>query len=158
SSFSQRAIPKLPAVRVWGCCFTANVESHERPLAAAALASLPAADPNGFDVALFHGSREGKLPPGQKMTAPFSDQEVTSSPFAYLAAGHYHSHSQIEAKQGASAGVRLAYAGSAVAVSASEVGRHGALEVRIEYGRRQPFVETEFVELDSRRVHDLSVE
>ena len=86
SSFSQYAIPKLPGVRVWGCCCTANVESHERPLSAAALAALPAPDPNGFDVALFHGSREGMGPPGQKMTAPFSDLEVTSSPFAYLAA------------------------------------------------------------------------
>jgi hypothetical protein len=54
--------------------------------------------------------------------------------------------------------VRLAYAGSAAAVDATELGPHGALEVRVEYGRRLPFVETEFVELDPRRVHDLPVE
>jgi hypothetical protein len=54
--------------------------------------------------------------------------------------------------------VRLAYAGAAAAVGATETGPHGALEVRIEYGRRQPFVETEFVELDPRRVYDLPVD
>src|SRR5206468_10818666 len=32
------------------------------------------------------------------------------------------------------------------------------LEMRIEYGRRLPYVQTEFVELDPRRVHDLTVE
>jgi len=157
-SWTHRTIARLPNVRVWGRCFTANVESLERPLAPAALASLPGADPVGFDLALFHGSREGHVPPGQKMTAPFSDEEATTGPFAYLAAGHYHARSQLEATQGAGAGVRLAYAGSAAAVSASETGAHGALEVRIEYGRRQPFVEIEFVELDPRRVHDLAVD
>jgi len=157
-SWSHHPIPRLPGVRVWGCCFTANVASHERPLAAAALASLPVADPVGFDLALFHGSREGHVPPGQKMTAPFSDDEVAAGPFAYLAVGHYHASSQLETNQGAAAGVRLAYAGSAAAVNATETGPHGALEVRIEYGRRQPFVEVEFVELDPRRVHDLTVE
>ena len=157
-SWSHHPIPRLPGVRVWGRCFTANVVSHERPLASSALASLPGTDPVGFDLALFHGSREGHVPPGQKMTAPFSDDEVTAGPFAYLAVGHYHAPSQLETKQGAGAGVRLAYAGAAAAVTASETGPHGALEVRIEYGRRQPFAETEFVELDPRRVYDLTVE
>ena len=158
SSWSHRVIPRLPAVKVWGRCFTANVESHERPLSAAALAPLPPPDKVGFDLALFHGSREGQLPLGQKMTAPYSDEEVIASAFAYHAVGHYHTVSQIEATRGASAGVRLAYAGSAVAVTATEAGKHGALEVRIEHGRRQPFVEVEFIELDPRRVHDLTVE
>ncbi len=157
-SWSRFAIPRHPAVRLWGCCFTANVESHERPLAAAALASLPGVDPVGFDLALFHGSREGQCPPGQNMTAPYSDDEVIAGPFSYLAVGHYHASSRLETNQGAAAGVRLAYAGAAAAVDATEIGPHGALEVRIEYGRRQPFVEVEFIELDPRRVHDLTVE
>jgi len=157
-TWSPHAIPKLPGVRVWGRCFTANVESHERPLAAASLASLPGVDPVGFDLALFHGSREGQCPPGQKMTAPFSDHEVAAGPFAYVAAGHYHARSQLETNQGAAAGVRLAYAGSTASLSTTETGPHGALEVCVEYGRRQPHVEIEFVELDPRRVHDLTVE
>jgi len=157
-SFSPRPLARHASVRVWGRCFVTNVESQERPLDRATLATLPPIDPSGFELALFHGSREGQLPAGQKMTAPFSDEEVVAGPFAYHAVGHYHTQSRLEQTQGTSAGVRLAYAGSAAAVNATETGAHGALEVRIEYGRRLPFVETEFVELDPRRVHDLTVE
>jgi DNA repair exonuclease SbcCD nuclease subunit len=156
--WSSRPVPELKAVRVWGRCFTSSVESMERPLAPTALDAVPMSDPSGFDIGLFHGSREGQCPPGQKMTAPFSDAEVMSAPFAYLAVGHYHAASRITASEGSSAGVRLAYAGSAVAVNAAEVGRHGALEVRIEYGHRLPYVETEFVELDPRQVFDVTAE
>lgn len=157
-TWTHRPLAKLPGVRIWGQCFTSGVESHERPLAGVALAAIPAADPLGFDLALFHGSREGQCPPGQNVTAPFSDEEAAGGPFAYLAVGHYHTQSRLEHAQGVSAGVRLAYAGSAAAISPAEPGAHGALEVRIEYGRRQPYTETEFVELDPRRVHDLTVE
>jgi len=151
-------VPQLQGVRVWGRCFTSHVESAERPLSAEALAPVGGADPAGFDVALFHGSREGQCPPGQTITAPFSDHEVAGSPFAFLAAGHYHAASRIVGNDGAGAGVRLAYAGSAAAVQAGEIGSHGALEVRVEYGRRLPFVEVEFVELDHRRVFDLAAD
>ncbi len=156
--WSARELPKLAGVRVWGRCFTAGIESHERPLSDAARSALPPADPAGFDLALFHGSREGQCPPGQHVTAPYSDDEALAAPFAYLAVGHYHASTYLESRQGAAAGVRLAYAGSAAAVDVTETGPHGALEVRVEYGRRQPFVEVEFVELDPRRVHDVTVE
>jgi DNA repair exonuclease SbcCD nuclease subunit len=92
------------------------------------------------------------------MTAPFSDAEALQAPFAYLAVGHYHAASRLTANEGSSAGVRLAYAGSAVAQDVTEVGGHGALEVRIEYEQRLPFVETEYVELDARRIFDLTVD
>ena len=83
---------------------------------------------------------------------------MLDGPFAYLAAGHYHAVSSISAAEGPSAGVRLAYAGSAAALDLTEVGAHGGLEVRVEFGRRLPFVETEFVPLDGRRVFDLAVD
>ena len=156
--WSARALPKLKGVRLWGRCFTSNVESLERPLAPVALTAITNPDPLGLEIALFHGSREGRLPPGQKMTAPFSDAEATAAPFAYMAVGHYHMSSRFEDTRGVSAGARLAYAGSAAAVNANEIGPHGALQVRIEYGRRQPFVEVELVELDPRRVHDVTAE
>ena len=158
AEWSAQSLPRLPGVRLWGRCFTANVESHERPLAPEALAPVTSPDPLGFDLALFHGSREGRCPVGQNVTAPFSDAEVAAGPFAYHAVGHYHTSSRFELNQGVAAGARLAYAGSAAAVNATEIGHHGALEVRIEHGRRQPFVEVEFVELDPRRVHDLTAE
>ena len=154
-------VARLPGVRVWGRCFTANVESTERPLAAPALAPVANTDPMGFELALFHGSREGSCPPGQKMTAPFSDTEVAASPFVYHAVGHYHAPSRIEQSltEGVrSAGARLAYAGSAVSLDLTETGAHGALEVRIEFGHRLPFVEVEPIELDRRRVFDVSAD
>jgi exonuclease SbcD len=157
-TWSPQSLPELRGVRVWGRCFTANVESLERPMSPEAVASVANPDPVGFDLALFHGAREGQCPPGQKMTAPFSDDEATVGPFAYLAVGHFHVASRLVATAGASAGVRLAYAGSAAAVDATEIGAHGALEVRIEYGRRLPFVEVEFVELDRRRVHVIAAD
>lgn len=154
-------VPKLLGVRVWGRCFTANVESTERPLAREAVAGVGGTDPMGFEVAVFHGSREGFCPPGQKMTAPFSDAEVAASPFVYHAVGHYHSVSRIEQTplEGVkSSGARLAYAGSAVSLDLTETGVHGALEVRIEYGHRLPFIEVEPVELDRRRVYEVTVD
>jgi len=159
--WSAAPVPKLPGVRVWGRCFTANVESTERPLAPAAVACVAGTDPTGFEVALFHGSREGQCPPAQKVTAPFSDAEVAGSPFVYHAVGHYHAPSRIEqplADGVRSAGARLAYAGSAVSLDLTETGAHGALEVRIEYGHRLPFIEVEPVELDRRRVREVGVD
>ena len=58
----------------------------------------------------------------------------------------------------ASAGARLAYSGSGVALDLTEAGAHGALEVRVDYGFRQPFVEVESVTLDRRRVFDLTAD
>lgn len=159
--WTAQSVPKLPGVRVWGRCFTANVESTDRPLAPAMLHDVVGTDPMGFELALFHGSREGQCPPSQKITAPFSDDEVMHSPFAYHAVGHYHATSRIEQplRDGVkSAGARLMYAGSAVSLDHTESGSHGALEVRIEYGHRLPFVEAEPIELDRRRVYEVQVE
>lgn len=159
--WSSALVPKLPGVRVWGRCFTANVESAERPMSAEALAPVSGTDPMGFEIAVFHGSREGQCPPSQKMTAPFSDAEIAASPFVYHAVGHYHAPSRIEqplAEGIRSAGARLAYAGSAVSLDFTETGMHGAIEVRIEFGHRLPFVEVEPIELDRRLVYDVAVD
>jgi exonuclease SbcD len=145
-------------VRIWGRCFAPKESERSRPLSEEALRGITPAGPRSIDVALFHGSREGHLPPGQAEVAPFSDQEALASPFTYLAAGHYHAAGRLAAPEGPVAGVRLAYAGSGVALDATEIGAHGALEVRIEFGHRQPFVEIEFVPLDARKVFDLAVD
>jgi DNA repair exonuclease SbcCD nuclease subunit len=130
------------------------MESAERPLAAEALAALDVRRDGGLHVALFHGSREDFLPAGQGSTAPFSDAEVLASPFDYLAVGHIHTPQVLEGE----AGARLAYSGAAIALDVSELGKHGAYEVRIETGSGAPRAELEFVELDRRRVYDLDVE
>jgi DNA repair exonuclease SbcCD nuclease subunit len=149
--------PLGEGVRIWGRCYVPKVGAAMRPLSSELIREVTA-DPSGVNVALFHGSREGHLPPGQTTLAPFSDDEATKAPFTYLAVGHYHAAGRLAAPQGTVAGVRLAYAGSAVGLDTGEVGAHGALEVRIEYGHRQPFIETEFVSLDPRQIHVVPVD
>jgi DNA repair exonuclease SbcCD nuclease subunit len=148
-------LPGQEAVRVWGRCSIQGVESAARPLSHEALAPLADSPGGSVNVAVFHGSREGYLPAGQDPIAPFSDAEALASPFDYLALGHVHTPQSLEA-DGA---VRLAYAGAAIGLDLSELGRHGALEVRLDAGEGgPPRVETEFVELDRRRIHDITVD
>ena len=116
-----------------------------------ALAGLGEMDSQCVHVALFHGSREQHCPPGQKLTAPFSDAELQAAPFTYLAAGHYHVPSAlIEDVRG----VRLAYAGSPIAL---ECGRdRRARRARGARHRERPRVlasRSTPVQLDPRRVH-----
>jgi DNA repair exonuclease SbcCD nuclease subunit len=158
AAWASKQLESLPGVRFWGRCFTASGISTDRPLSQQALKEIRSADASGFDIALFHGSREGQCPPGQKITAPFSDDEARRAPFAYAAAGHYHAGSRLTADGDRSGGVRLAYAGSTIALDTTETGLHGALEVRIEYGFRAPFVEIEFVEIDKRKVVELTAD
>lgn len=157
AQWSSRPVPGAERVRVWGRCHVPNVASAERPLAAAAFRDVRPGE-GSIDVAVFHGSREGKCPPGQKIVAPFSDAEVQAAPFTYMAVGHYHTASRIDSHDAKGGGVRLAYAGSAVALEMSEIGLHGALEVQIEYGEERPFVEIDFVQLDPRTVHEIEAD
>ncbi|HEY2954014.1 MAG TPA: metallophosphoesterase [Candidatus Eisenbacteria bacterium] len=170
--WTGKRLPGLPAVRIWGRAFTSHAQSSERPLREGSVILADSADAMGLEVAVFHGSREGLCPPGQTVTAPFSDRELTNSPFGYHAVGHYHVPSTIEQRAAetsvstsgrgvagaASAGVRMAYAGSAIALDTGETGVHGALEVRVEYELRQPLIEIRPVELDPRRVHALEAD
>jgi hypothetical protein len=156
--WSARSLPGRP-IRVWGRCYTAGIPSTERPLATGLLADVPAPNAAELDLGLFHGSLEGFLPAGQKTASPFTDGEALRAPFAYLAVGHYHLPLRLEDQDpGSAAGVRLAYAGSAVALEARELGRHGALEVRIVFGEGRPRVEVEPLPLDPRTVHEVVVD
>jgi DNA repair exonuclease SbcCD nuclease subunit len=157
-SWTSAELPELERVRIWGRCFVSQAVSAERPLAASATSSITPGDGSRVELALFHGSREGTCPYGMDLTAPFSDAEALASPFTYLAVGHYHTQALLSAQQGPAAGVRLGYAGSPVALNMSEIGSHGGLDVRIEFGRRQPYIEVEPVGLDPRRVHAIPVD
>src|SRR6185369_4973690 len=154
-TWTHVALATVPGVRVWGRAFVSSSGTMDRPLARAALAGVTGGAPGSLDVALFHGSREGRCPPTQKITAPFSDAEVLASPFAYHAVGHYHTRSEIEQEPGeatVSIGVRLAYAGSPVALSYSEPGEHGALEGSIRFDHERRVVGADAVRLDRRRM------
>lgn len=146
--WTSRSLESAP-VRIWGRCWTPGMASTERPLDAAARNALGALPANELHVGVFHGSLEGHLPPGQKMCAPFSVEEVQHAPFAYLAVGHYHK---------GLASARCAYAGSAVALSCSESGAHGALEVAIDFGSGPASARYTPIELDPRRAHVIPVD
>jgi DNA repair exonuclease SbcCD nuclease subunit len=156
----------VDAVCIWGRCSIQGVESAARPLAPESLAPLAAIGAGDVNVAVFHGSREGFLPPGQKPVAPFSDAEALASPFDYLAVGHIHAPGSLEgapagapAEGGSGSGsARLANAGAAISLDVSELGRHGAYEVRLTMGAGPVRVELEFIELDRRRVYDVTVD
>jgi len=154
-AWTSVTLPTLPGVRVWGRAFVSSSGTMDRPLARAALEGVVKHEPGTLDVAVFHGSREGRCPPTQKITAPFSDAEVTASPFAYHAVGHYHTRSEIEQEPGegtVSMGVRLAYAGSPVALDYNEPGEHGALEVSIRFDHERRVVGADWARLDRRRM------
>lgn len=153
--WTSATLPTLPGVRVWGRAFVSSSGTMDRPLSAESLEPVPPAEAGTVHIAVFHGSREDRCPPAQRITAPFSEAEVASSPFAYHAVGHYHARSDIEQMPGGgtvSTGVRLAYAGSPVALDYTETGEHGALEVTVRFGEGTPVVATEALRLDRRRV------
>ena len=149
------SLPSLPGVRVWGRAFAGDSITMERPLARPALDGVITPQPDTLELAVFHGSLEGRCPPWQKVTAPFSEEEVAASPFGYHAVGHYHARCEIEQvpRPGStSSGVRMAYAGSPVSLDYSETGEHGALEVLIRFDRERCVVGVEPIRLDRRRV------
>lgn len=153
SRWASRRLPGHP-IRIWGRNFSAGIASLERPLAPEALAEISGS--GELHVAVFHGAREGACPPYQTVTAPFSDDEALRTQFTYLAVGHYHWPSRLE--DGVPTSVRLAYAGSLVAATVTEIGAHGALEVRLSYGQGPARVELEPLPLDPRRVHDVAID
>src|SRR5262245_19235225 len=158
-AWTQVALSTLPGVRVWGRAFVSSSGTMDRPLARAAVDKAFKPETGMLDVAVFHGSREGNCPPSQKITAPFSDAEVANSPFAYHAVGHYHVRSEIERGEGErAAGVRLAYAGSPVALDYTETGDHGALEVSIRFDADRTSASIESIQLDRRRVLEVPID
>ncbi len=137
------------AVRVWGRCFVPGMASTERPLGAEARTAVGVLPPTELNIGVFHGSLEGHCPPGQKLVAPFSLDEVQAAPFAWMAVGHYHK---------ALSHPHFAYSGSALALDATETGGHGALEVRIEFGSGPPKATIDAIELDTRKAWTLEAD
>jgi len=148
-------LPGLSDVTIWGRCDPGSKGEADRPLAPERVKDAKPLRGAPLNIALFHGSREGFCPPGQAAIAPFSDEEAKRSPFAYLAVGHYHTPSQLDSAMG---GVRLAYSGAAIGLDVTELGRHGAYEVRIQHGDGPTRTELEFIELDRRTVRALEVD
>jgi len=153
---ASASLPGHPEVRVWGRCVHANVDSAERVLERA-----PILDRDQAHVLLLHGSRDGFLRAGKRLTAPFSDAEILRSGFDYVALGHYHEYAAIVDENGRA---RAAYSGSPAGLAGDETGARGAIHVRLTIdaspaaASRLLASEIEHVTLDERRLHEVTVD
>lgn len=149
--FEGAAVPGRNDVLVWGRCVHENVDSSERVL----LQDRPALAEGNLHILMVHGSRDGFLPPGKRITAPFNDAEVLAWGADYAALGHYHRPAQIMDEEGV---VRASYSGSPVALALDETGPRHVQVVTVEHNSLHRRVEIEALELDRRRLHRLEVD
>lgn len=153
---ASATLPGHPDVRIWGRCVHANVDSSER-----VLQRTPPLEHGQAHVLLLHGSRDGFLRPGKRLTAPFSDAEILRSGFDYTALGHYHEYATIVDENGRAV---AAYSGSPAALARDETDARGALHVKLTIdpaaapGSRLLASEIERVTLDERRLHSVVVD
>jgi DNA repair protein SbcD/Mre11 len=150
-SFTSHGLPGREDVVVWGRCVDRNVEASERVLAE----DRPRLEEDRLHVLLLHGSLDGCLPPGKKVTAPFSEAELLAWGADYAALGHYHRPGRIVDDEGV---VRGSYSGSPVALAIDETGPRHVQVVTVEHTGLHRRVEIEPIELDSRRLHRVEVQ
>ncbi len=150
-AFASRALPGREDVLVWGRCADRNVDSSERVLAE----DRPALDEERLHVLMLHGSQDGFLPPGKRMTAPFDEAELLAWGADYAALGHYHRPSTIVDGDGV---VRASYSGSPVALAIDETGPRHVQVVTVVHTGLHRRVEIEPLELDRRRLHRVTVQ
>ena len=150
-AFTAHGLPGRDDITVWGRCADRNVDSSERVLAE----DRPALAEDRLHVLMLHGSQDGCLPPGKRMTAPFNDAELLAWGADYAALGHYHRPGRIVDEDGV---VRGSYSGSPVALAIDETGPRYVQVVTVEHTGLHRRVEIEPVELDRRRLHRVEVQ
>ena len=150
-AFVEAALPGRDDVSVWGRCSDRNVDASERVLAE----DRPTLAGDRLHVLVLHGSQDGCLPPGKRMTAPFSAEELLAWGADYAALGHYHRPGRIVDDEGV---VRGSYSGSPVALAVDETGPRHVQVVTVEHTGLHRRVEIEPLELDRRRVHRVEVQ
>jgi DNA repair exonuclease SbcCD nuclease subunit len=150
-AFTAKGLPGRDDVLVWGRCVDGNVDASERVLAD----DRPTLDGGRLHVLLFHGSRDGSLPPGKRMTAPFDDDELLAWGADYAALGHYHRPATILDEDGV---IRGAYSGSPLALAIDETGPRHVQIVTVEHTGLHRRIEMEPLELDRRRLHRVEVQ
>jgi DNA repair exonuclease SbcCD nuclease subunit len=149
--FTGAAVPGRDDVRIWGRCVHENVDSSERVL----VDDRPELDDSRLHVMMLHGSRDGFLPPGKRLTAPFNDKELLAWGADYAALGHYHRPATIADEEGV---VRASYAGSPLALAIDETGPRHVQVVTVERNSLHRRVDIELLALDRRRLHRLEVD
>lgn len=149
--FEAAPVPGCDDVTIWGRCVHENVDSSERVLAD----DRPALEEGRLHILMLHGSRDGFLPPGKRITAPFNDAEILAWGADYAALGHYHRPAQIVDEEGV---VRASYAGSPIALAIDETGPRHVQVVTVEHNSLHRRVELEPLELDRRRLHRIELD
>jgi exonuclease SbcD len=149
--FAAATVAGRSDVTVWGRCVHENVDSSERILKD----DKPTLEDGRLHILMLHGSRDGFLPPGKKVTAPFNDAELLAWGADYAALGHYHKAGRITDDEGV---IRASYAGSPIALASDETGPRFVELVTIEHNGLHRRVEIETIELDPRRLHRIEVE
>jgi DNA repair exonuclease SbcCD nuclease subunit len=110
---------------------------------------------DGFDLLLFHGSRDNTRIPSRKLkTLPFSDSELASQGFDYAAIGHYHDCAILSAPGGRVIG---AYAGCPAGRGLDEEGDKVVLVGEIARDGATARVTLDKVRLDTRSVRRIDV-
>ncbi len=89
--------------------------------------NLAEAGSEGVHVAVAHGSERSHQPPEKDAYAPFDVNDAAADGLAYLALGHFHALTKLEAENGTMA----YYAGAPEGQSFRETGLHHYLEVEI---------------------------
>ena len=147
--FAGFEIPDLPGVSITGAAYHSRQSDEVRPL------GKPLGNHNSdINICIFHGTRDGNLPPGKLRTLPFSDEELLSQSFDYTALGHFHTQALIADRDGR---VRAAYPGSSFALAVDEEGPHGCLVGTIRKGGVHP-AEIALEPFDPRRIYRIRID
>lgn len=149
SDFTTFPHPTRRDVSVTGRAFRENVAIQHRLLRTTIV--RPAAE---ISVLLFHGSLDDYLREGKdKITAPFSRDELIAQNFSYAAIGHYHHCIEIRDSNDR---VKAAYSGSTAGRTLTETGPRYVLIGEVDaYGLTGEFQK---VQLDDRVIHDVEVD
>ncbi len=141
-------------VQVTGRAFHDNtlLNPHTGVHEARLLTTLQPREPNAaIDLLLFHGSRDDFNRFDEKITAPFSLQELLALDFDYTAVGHYHRYDEFKDGAGRTKG---AYAGCPFARGLDETGpKYAILGELVKEGLQPAQVTIEKLTLDDRQIH-----
>ncbi len=108
-----------------------------------------------LDLLLFHGARDDFNPAKEKLTAPFSQQELVSLNFDYAAIGHYHT---FETFCDMSGHIKGAYAGCPFGRGLDETGpKYAIIGDLTKEGTEPAQVTLEKISLDKRQIVSRSI-
>lgn len=157
-TFQTRWLPGYEnQISITGKAFHDNPPISSQAASQRALSGLqPLAPDHVLSLLLFHGSRDDANRFDDKLTAPFSRQELLTLGFDYTAIGHYHRHDVFRDDAGK---IRGAYSGSPFARGLDETGERVVLAGEaLKAGASPADVTLEPIPSDPRRIVSLNLD